>query len=74
MSRANRRYYRTILLGLAAMAVLVWAAMDQFGISRQEILELLVATVLAVCLVITLAAGFALLWVMLRKIVQRDRD
>ena len=56
------------------MAVLVWAAMDQFGISRQEILELLVGTVLAVCLVITLAAGFALLWVMLRKIAQRDRD
>ena len=30
MSRANRRYYRTILLGIAAMGTLVWAAIDQF--------------------------------------------
>ena len=75
MTRAARRYYRTILLAVGAMAVLVWAAMDQFGISRQEILQLFVGTLLAALAIIVFAALFALLWMGLRAILRRgDKD
>ena len=36
MSKASRRYNRTVLLSLAAMGVLIWAAIDQFDLSTQE--------------------------------------
>jgi hypothetical protein len=71
MSRANRRYYRTIILGVVAMAALVWVAVDQFGISSEEMLELFLATLLVVALVIVAAALAVLLWVGLRKILAR---
>ncbi len=72
VSRGSRKYYRTILLGIAAMAALVWMAVDQFGIPWQEILTLFLATVAVVGIVILAAAGFALLWVVLRKLFQGD--
>ena len=59
MSKRQRRYYRTIFLGLAAMATLVWAAMDQFGISRREMTDLFLGAVLAVMVVIAAAAVVA---------------
>ena len=52
MSKAQRRYVRTIILGVLAMAALVWAAVEQFGIPLREIGELFLATVIGVGLVI----------------------
>jgi hypothetical protein len=74
VNRANRRYYRTIVLGVMAMAALVWAAMDQFGISRQEMTGLFLGVVLVAVLVIFCAGAIALLWVTLRKWMRRSQD
>lgn len=71
MGRANRRYYRTILLGIAAMAALVWAAVDQFGISWEEILQLFLGTLIVVGLVILVAGVFVGLWIGVRKLLRR---
>jgi len=71
MSRQGRRFIRTILIGCFALAALVWMAVDQFGVPREEMLELLLATALVVGLVIAAAGGVVLLWVGLRKL--RDR-
>ena len=72
MSRASRRYYRTIVLAVLAMAALVWVAMEQFGISRQEMTGLFLGTVLVAVAVIASAAVVALLWITLRKLLRRD--
>ena len=74
MGKKQRRYYRTIFLGLAAMATLVWAAMDQFGISRREMTDLFLGAVLAVTVVIAAAAVVAVAWVVLRRLLSRSRD
>ena len=72
MSRNSRRYYRTIVLAVVAMAALVWVAMEQFGISRQEMTGLFLGTVLVAVAVIASAAVMALLWITLRKLLHRD--
>ena len=72
MSKARRRYYRTIILGVLAMATLLWAAIDQFGLSYEEMAELFLATLLAVGAVIVLAALVALLWIGLRRLLGDD--
>jgi uncharacterized membrane protein len=48
-------------------------AVDQFGVSRQEMLELMLVTGLVVLLVIACAGTAALVWVGLRKLL-RGRD
>ncbi len=70
MNRSARRYVRTVLIGTFALAALVWMAVDQFGVSRQEMLELMLATGLVVLLVIVFAGTAALLWVGLRKLLR----
>ena len=73
MSKATRKYYRTIALGVAAMGVLIWSAMDQFGIAWEEMLELFLITLSVIGLVI-LAAGIAVgSWIVLRRLF-RDGD
>ena len=72
MSRASRRYYRTIVLAVLTMAALVWVAMEQFGISRQEMAGLFLGTVLVAAAVIASAAVMAVLWITLRKFLRRD--
>jgi len=72
MSKSGRRYYRTVVLGILAMAALVWVAMDQFGISRREISELFITTLLVVGLVIGAAGIMVILWMGLRKLLRRD--
>ncbi len=72
MSKAGRRYYRTVVLGILAMAALVWVAMDQFGISRREISELFMTTLVVVGLVISAAGIMVVLWMVLRKLLRRD--
>lgn len=74
MSSNRRRYLRTILLGLTAMAVLLWAAVDQFDIPREQMLELFIATLLATGLVIAVAAVVAVLWIGLRWLMRRVQN
>ncbi|MEH6636983.1 MAG: hypothetical protein V7700_15780 [Halioglobus sp.] len=74
MSSATRRYYRTIVLAVLAMAALIWVAMDQFGISRQEMTELFLGTVVAALVIILCAGAITLLWVGLRKLLRRDEE
>ncbi len=57
-SRAVRRFRRTIVLGIACLATLVWAAVDQFGVDPKTLFELALGTVLGVLLIIVLAAVF----------------
>ena len=71
MSKASRRYYRTLILGLVALGVMVWTAVDQFGISRQEMIELLLGTLWIAGGTIVLAALSAALWIGLRKLSGR---
>lgn len=73
MNRAARKYYRTILLGIAAMAALLWAAVDQFGISWDEMLSLFLVTISVVLLVIVAAAVAVGMWVGLRRLF-RSKD
>tara|TARA_R110001592_G_scaffold38609_1_gene127277 strand:+ start:126990 stop:127208 length:219 start_codon:yes stop_codon:yes gene_type:complete len=68
VSRQGRRFFRTILVGTAALAALVWMAVDQFGVAREEMLQLLFVTAATVGLVILVAAGVAGLWIGLRKL------
>ena len=71
MSKTNRRYYRTVLLGVAALAALVWVAVDQFGIPWEEMLELFLATLMVVGLFIAAAGLFVGLWLGLRRLLQK---
>ena len=72
MTRSQRRYIRTIILGVLAMAALVWAAVEQFGIPLHEIAELFLATVIGVGAVIAASAVVMLLWLGLRRLMSRD--
>ncbi|MDX1732850.1 MAG: hypothetical protein R3228_00720 [Halioglobus sp.] len=75
MRNPRTRYYRTIFLGVAAMATLVWAAVDQFGLSWQDMYELFLFTLSVVGVVIVVAALTAAAWVALRHLASRgDRD
>jgi hypothetical protein len=68
MSKPARRYARTILLGVAALAALVWMAVRQFGIPLQEMLQLGLGAFLMVAGVIIAAAVASLLFAVLRRI------
>jgi len=72
LGRAGRKYYRTIFLGVAAMAALVWSAVDQFGISWEEMLDLLLVTVAVIAVVIAAAAVTVALWIGLRSLLRDD--
>lgn len=72
MARAGKRYWRTIILGILALGVMVWSAVEQFDVPLEEIRQLLLGTVIAVVLVIFAAAVFALVWVGLRRLLRRD--
>lgn len=74
MNKASRRYYRTMLLGLTAMAVLIWAAVDQFGISTEDMTSLFLGAVLVTGVVVMCAGLFTVLWVVLRRLMQRRND
>ena len=74
MSVRNRRFVRKLLMVIAAMAALVWVAMDQFGIAPSEIAELFLGVLLTVAVVIGAAAVAMLLWLSLRRLIARLRD
>ena len=74
MGRAGRRYVLRIVLAVAALAALIWVAVDQFNIPREEIQALFLSTLLAIGLVIVAAAACAALWIALRRLLGRERD
>jgi hypothetical protein len=61
-----------VLLGIAAMACLIWAAVNQFGVAWSEMLDLFLATLLALFTVIISAAVAVAIWAGLRWLVRRD--
>jgi hypothetical protein len=71
VSRGARRYLRTIILGVAALAVLLWAAVEQFGVPWQELQQLLLATLLVVGGIIGAAALVTGCWLALRWLLGR---
>jgi len=73
VSRANRRYYRTIILGVFAMSSLIWVAIDQFDIPVEDMLSLFYATAIGAGGIILAAAIFVFLMAGLRKLSGRDR-
>ncbi|TGD75232.1 hypothetical protein E4634_04330 [Mangrovimicrobium sediminis] len=73
MARSSRRYYRTVLLGVAALGAMVWFAVDQFDIPWQDMRDLLLATLLVIGVVIAVAALGTAAWIGLRKLL-RGRD
>jgi len=72
VSKQGRRFFRTIVIGTFALAALVWMAMDQFGVKRDEMLELLLVSAVVVGMVILVAACVAGLWIVLRKLLGRQ--
>ena len=74
MKKANRKYYRTIFLGVAAMATLIWAAVDQFGIPWEDMLDLLLASLLMILAIIVAAAVCFGLVVGLRRLIRGPRE
>ena len=72
MGKATRKYYRTIILGIAAMGALVWAAVDQFGIPWEDMLDLLLVTLALVSVVIVAAAAVVGLWLGLSRILRKE--
>ena len=74
MSKANRRYLRTIILGVLAMGGLIWSVMDQFNISPQVIMDLFLATALGAGVIILAAGLVVMIWAGLRKLNSRKRN
>jgi hypothetical protein len=71
-SRANARYRRSLILGILALASLVWVATDQFGIPPQDMAWLLLYVVAGLMVIIVIAGIAVALWLGVRKLVRRD--
>jgi len=56
MTRAHARYRRSILLGVLALSSLVWVAVDQFNLPREDMVWLMVYTLVGVLGIIVMAA------------------
>jgi membrane protein implicated in regulation of membrane protease activity len=72
VSRASRRLFRSSVLGLAALGVLVWAAVDQFDIPVEKMAELFLGTLWVAGGIIIFAALLVVVLVGLRKLLQRS--
>ena len=71
MSKATARHRRSIIIGVLALASLVWVATDTFGIPPQNIGWLMVYILAGAVGVIIAAAIVAGLWIALRKLLGR---
>jgi hypothetical protein len=74
VSKANRRYIRTVILAVLAMSSLVWVAIDQFEISIEEMLSLFYVTAIGVGVIIVFAAVGVTLLNVVRKLINQYRD
>ncbi|WP_116365041.1 hypothetical protein [Parahaliea mediterranea] len=70
-TRAAKRFLRTMVLGILALATLVWTAVDQFGVSTDTLLQLALGALLMVGFSIAAAALFAAVWIGLRRLLRR---
>ncbi|MBN7798863.1 hypothetical protein [Parahaliea mediterranea] len=70
-SRATRRFRRSMVLGIACLAVLLWAAVDQFGVAPETVAELALGSAVGALVVIAAAALAVALWVGLRRLARR---
>ncbi|MFK7977070.1 MAG: hypothetical protein AB8C02_13115 [Halioglobus sp.] len=71
MTPAQKRYYRTLFLGVAAMGALAWGAMDQFDLSASEMGESLFVAFLLIAALAVIGAVIAGFWVLLRTLLNR---
>lgn len=72
MSKATARYRRTTILGVLALASMVWVAVDQFNIPVEEMAWLLVYTIVVVAGIILFAAITVAAMVGLKKLFRKD--
>lgn len=72
MARSRRRYLRTLILGLLAMAALVWGAVDSFDIPLERIWDMFLMTLMVVVALVLAAAATAALWIGVRRLSARD--
>ncbi|MDO8863901.1 hypothetical protein Q6D67_19620 [Haliea sp. E1-2-M8] len=72
MAKRRRRHVRTLILGVLAMGVLVWGAVDTFEVPLERLWELFLQTLAVVAVLILAAAGAAVLWILLRRLLKRD--
>lgn len=71
MKPAQKRYYRTLFLGVTAMGALAWGAMDQFDLTAAQMGESLSVALLLIALVALAGAAIAGVWVLLRALLAR---
>lgn len=71
MNGSGRRFYRSLVLILVALGVLVWVMLDQFDVPRQDVQALIMGALSLVAITILVAALVAGLWVALRKWLRR---
>tara|TARA_R110002110_G_scaffold140056_1_gene327038 strand:- start:7758 stop:7988 length:231 start_codon:yes stop_codon:yes gene_type:complete len=71
VAKRKRRYVRTIILGVLAMAALVWAAVDTFEVPPERLWALFLQTLAVVLALILAAAAAAALWILLRRLWRR---
>jgi hypothetical protein len=74
LSKANRRFIRTVILSVLAMSSLIWVSIDQFELSLEEMLTLLYATAIGAGVIIGFAAIVVTLLNVLRKLRSQERD
>lgn len=67
--QGTNSFYRTLLVRVAAIGVLLWVAVSQFGFSREDVTNLLIAALWVVGCTIGVGALCALLWVGVRKLM-----
>tara|TARA_R100000005_G_scaffold5300_1_gene2589 strand:+ start:9066 stop:9284 length:219 start_codon:yes stop_codon:yes gene_type:complete len=72
VARSRRRYLRTLILGLLAMAALVWGAVDSFDIPLERIWDMFLMTLIVVVTLVLAAAAAAALWIGIRRLSARD--
>jgi hypothetical protein len=73
MSKANRRYLRSILMLVAAMGVMIWSAVDLFSIPIADMRALFIGTAVGVGAVIVTAAVILILVMALRRLITKNR-
>jgi uncharacterized membrane-anchored protein len=73
LRRRRRSHLRTVLLGIAAMGVLLWAAVYRFNVPTELLWESLQLTLFVVGVIIGLAAVVATLWALGRRFLRRRR-
>jgi membrane protein DedA with SNARE-associated domain len=73
-SKSTRRFRRSRVLGILCLAILLWTAVDQFGVAPETVAELALGSAIGVLLVILAAGVFVALWLGLRRLLRRRRD